>query len=155
MDASSVELRADMVEVNQLPAPFEADDVDRLAKLIQTKTPFYTRLQLSPLEAMAAYLLNLLVNAKEAAGTGGHVAVELTRREERLEIAVSDDGPGLSDEERQRIYDPFFTTKENGAGLGLALVKRFVEEADGRIRCESNGTRTTFCISIPAHRKAK
>ena len=48
MDAGSVEVRGDMEEVNQLPVPFAADDVDRLAELLNNKTPFFTRLQLSP-----------------------------------------------------------------------------------------------------------
>jgi signal transduction histidine kinase len=95
-------------------------------------------------------LLNLLVNAKEAAGEGGRIDVGLVRCDERVEIRVSDDGPGITDDDRPHIFDPFYTTKESGSGLGLALVKRFVEEADGRIQCESNGSGTTFCISLPA-----
>lgn len=100
-------------------------------------------------------MLNLLMNAKEATGENGKIDVGLVSRDERVEIHVTDDGPGIAEEDRQHIFDPFYTTKESGSGLGLALVNRFVEEADGRIDCESSGSRTTFCVSLPIAEKAK
>jgi len=95
-------------------------------------------------------LLNLLVNAKEAVGAGGRIEVGLTRRDEFYQVRVSDDGPGINEEDRGRIFDPFYTTKHGGTGLGLALVKRFVDEAGGRILCEASGGGTTFRILLPA-----
>jgi signal transduction histidine kinase len=94
-------------------------------------------------------VLNLLMNAKEATGQGGRIDLTLERRNDCVEIRVSDDGPGITNDDRQHIFDPFYTTKEGGSGLGLALVKRFVEEADGQIQCQSNGSGTTFCVSLP------
>jgi len=94
-------------------------------------------------------LLNLLMNAKESIGAGGHINVQLSSQDEFLQLRVFDDGEGIDEEDRNRIFDPFFTTKEQGSGLGLPLVKRFVEEADGEIRCESVVGGATFCISLP------
>jgi signal transduction histidine kinase len=100
-------------------------------------------------------MLNLLMNAKEAAGEGGRIDVGLANHDERVEIRVSDDGPGIPEGDREHIFEPFYTTKEGGSGLGLALVKRFVEEADGRVYCDSNGRGTTFCLVLPALVTAK
>jgi signal transduction histidine kinase len=95
-------------------------------------------------------MLNLLMNAKDATGEGGRIDVDLVRRDDRFEIRVSDDGPGIADDDRRHIFDPFYTTKQGGSGLGLALAKRLVEEARGRIDCRSGRSGTTFCVSLPA-----
>lgn len=85
-------------------------------------------------------MLNLLNNAKEAAGADGQIEVRLSRRgRDVVEITVADNGPGVLPADRERIFDPFYSTKELGTGLGLALVKRFVEEARGTVVCEGNG----------------
>jgi signal transduction histidine kinase len=83
-------------------------------------------------------IMNLLNNAREAVGTGGRVVVQAGRQRDGIEIVVADNGPGVPVAERERIFDPFYSTKELGTGLGLALVKRFVEEAGGSILCENN-----------------
>jgi signal transduction histidine kinase len=83
-------------------------------------------------------VLNLLNNAREAAGPGGQIDVEVLRRRNQVEIVVADNGRGLPAAERQRIFDPFYSTKDLGTGLGLSLVKRFVQEADGTVVCEDN-----------------
>jgi signal transduction histidine kinase len=95
-------------------------------------------------------LLNLLNNAREAAGCGGRIEIEVVRSHGGIELIVSDSGPGVPASHLQRIFEPFFTTKETGVGLGLALVKRFVEEAGGNVHCEANeagGSR--FCVWLP------
>jgi signal transduction histidine kinase len=86
-------------------------------------------------------MLNLLTNAKEAVGVDGRIEVSLARRSrDQIEIVVADNGPGVAPADRERIFDPFYSTKELGTGLGLALVKRFVDEAGGTVACEPNGT---------------
>lgn len=94
-------------------------------------------------------LLNLLHNAAEASSSGGKIVVAVGARSGVVELSVADNGHGISDEDRTRIFEPFFTTKSDGTGLGLALVKRFVDEADGEIHCEQNpGGGTIFRIRL-------
>lgn len=81
---------------------------------------------------------NLVSNAKDAVGHGGTVRINVRAEEETVEISIDDDGPGIPPADRERVFEPFFSTKEASTGLGLALVKRFVEEAGGRVACERN-----------------
>jgi signal transduction histidine kinase len=66
-------------------------------------------------------LVNLMRNAVEAAGPAGRVAVRVRARGDRVEVDVSDNGPGISSEARAHLFEPFFTTKPSGTGLGLAV----------------------------------
>jgi signal transduction histidine kinase len=106
-------------------------------------------------QALGEVLSNLVVNAIEAQPNGGRVRIGLAREGDRLEICVEDDGPGVSEEIRSRIFQPFFTTKATGTGLGLAIVARRVDEMGGTIECESpvNGVHgTRFRVAVPAPR---
>ena len=74
-------------------------------------------------------LLNLMMNAVQAVGEGGHVRLSASARPDGrgIEIEVCDDGPGIPPENLERIFNPFFTTRATGTGLGLAIVHRIVE----------------------------
>ena len=76
-------------------------------------------------------LSNLLINATQATPAGGSVIVEVMVEGKELIVAVTDSGPGISRELRERIWEPFFTTKQRGTGLGLAIVRKRTEEAGG------------------------
>ncbi len=87
---------------------------------------------------MGQALLNLLLNAAEAAGSGGCVQIGCHRhvaqdRNGQLVLVIEDDGPGIGAEVMDRIFNPFFTTKDTGTGLGLAIVHRIIEAHDGSI----------------------
>lgn len=81
-------------------------------------------------------LLNLLLNAIQALDSGGHVEIGavLNAAESRLHLWVEDDGPGIALPETDRIFEPFYTTKEKGTGLGLAIVNKIVENHNGEIK---------------------
>jgi signal transduction histidine kinase len=98
-------------------------------------TPLYVRIDRNRFRQIA---INLLNNAREAAGPCGQIDVEVSRRRDQVEIVVADNGRGLPAAERQRIFDPLHSTRNLGTGLGLSLVKRFVEEAHGTVLCEDN-----------------
>jgi signal transduction histidine kinase len=97
-------------------------------------------------------LLNLVRNAKEAMPQGGRIRVAVGLVASGwVRLAVGDSGPGISPENLSKIFDPFFSTKEKGTGLGLALVQQIVSDHGGRIEVDlppSGGT--TFAILLPA-----
>jgi signal transduction histidine kinase len=103
-------------------------------------------------EALNDILTNLVVNALDAASRGGRVQVEVSRKDGNGLIAVEDDGPGVAAELREKILQPFFTTKTQGTGLGLAIVARRASDAGGKLEFESpvkNGRGTRFYVTLP------
>jgi signal transduction histidine kinase len=99
-------------------------------------------------------LINLLLNALQAMPGGGSVVVSASRerREGRwiASVEVADDGRGMSEETTARLFQPFFTTKAQGTGLGLAVVRRFVEAHGGRVAVRSSeGHGSTFTLLLP------
>jgi signal transduction histidine kinase len=111
---------------------------------------------LPPVQGVGAELnqiwANLVDNALDAVGTGGHVAVVARQERQRVVVEVADDGPGIPPDIRERIFDPFFTTKDvgKGTGLGLDIVRRTLERHDGEIDVESRPGRTVFRVRLPA-----
>lgn len=94
---------------------------------------------------------NLVRNAYEALPEGGRIEVRVHAFDGRICLTVSDDGPGMSGRTLAHAFDRYFTTKENGTGLGLALVRDTVHEAGGRVEVESRrGIGTRFDIWLPA-----
>ncbi len=104
--------------------------------------------------------LNLFLNAKDAMPGGGSLRVS-TLNGESVSVSVSDTGSGIAPENIQRIYDPFFTTKNSpregqprGTGLGLSVTYGIIQEHAGKIRVESHpGAGTTFTLDFPLSRK--
>ncbi len=98
-------------------------------------------------------VLNLIKNAEEAIDNGGEIGISLDLEDPEVVIRVKDNGPGVPEELRERIFEPYFSTKENGTGLGLVTVKRVVEDHGGTISVESKpGNGAKFEIRIPRRR---
>jgi signal transduction histidine kinase len=96
-------------------------------------------------------VLNLVKNAAEAAGSGGLVEVLVEGAPGGARIAVRDSGPGLSEEARAKLYEPFFTTKDAGTGLGLAVSQGIVRAHGGQIEVESlPAGGAQFVVRLPA-----
>ncbi len=95
--------------------------------------------------------LNLLVNAMQILPEGGVIAISIVPAQDGYAgFTVHDNGPGMSEEVRARIFEPFFTRREGGAGLGLTFVQRVVQEHRGRVSVESRlGHGTTFRVILP------
>jgi signal transduction histidine kinase len=100
--------------------------------------------------ALRRALLNLLRNALEASPQGGQVRLSAVRRGERVALLVQDDGPGVSEAARERLFTPFFTTKEKGLGLGLALARRIALAHGGAARLEPSAKGARFALELPA-----
>lgn len=95
-------------------------------------------------------ILNLLVNARQAMPQGGKAIVRLRPRDGQVQLDVADTGCGIPPEEQPRIFEAFFSTKDDGTGLGLAVAKRTIEDLGGQISFESRlGRGTTFYIVLP------
>ena len=96
--------------------------------------------------------LNILLNAIQAMPAGGHLTVTTARgpRGRGEEISFTDDGQGLDPETLKKVFNPFFTTKEKGSGLGLPIVKSIIESHQGSIKIDSApGEGTTITITLP------
>ncbi len=100
---------------------------------------------------LRAVLLNLVRNSREAMAGGGVLRVRTQAADGAVEIQVADTGRGIPPDDLTRIFEPFYSTKERGTGLGLAFVQQVVGEHGGTIGCESEvGRGTTFTIRLPA-----
>ena len=100
--------------------------------------------------------LNLVLNALQVLPVGAHVTVRTVRGNDgRVGFEVVDDGPGIPADLRERIFTPFFSRREGGTGLGLALVHRMVQANGGTVSVESAvGRGTTFRVELPTARRA-
>ena len=102
--------------------------------------------------ALRQVLMNLVLNAQQAMGEGGAITIRIGRDGAELfgTIEVSDTGPGIPEEMRAKLFKPFQTSKAEGHGIGLALVKRFVDNFGGSVEVESeSGRGTTFRLRLP------
>lgn len=108
---------------------------------------------------MRQVLWNLVRNGVQATGAGTTVTVSVEEKAERVEMAVSDEGPGIAPEAAEKIFDAFYTTRAGGAGIGLAVVRRIIDDhafvgatievRGGRNGAESNGTQgATFAVEL-------
>jgi len=95
-------------------------------------------------------VFNIVVNSIEAMENGGTLSFEASVKGDDAEIRISDTGPGIPAAVRERIYDLYFTTKENGSGIGLAMTYRIVQLHDGTIDFNSEpGRGTSFSLRFP------
>jgi signal transduction histidine kinase len=109
-------------------------------------------------EALNDIVSNLVVNALEATPRGGRVIVSAASKDRVCTLEVEDDGPGIPAVLREKILQPFFTTKSQGTGLGLAIVARRVAEFGGKVDWESpvrEGTGTRFHVTLPMEETSK
>jgi signal transduction histidine kinase len=102
--------------------------------------------------------VNLVRNAVQAIRGGKHegdvrgrVVVRAEKRDDGVDLVIEDDGPGVPESSRERVFDPYFTTKAEGTGLGLAIVKKIVVEHNGAISVHASEALggAAFVVSLP------
>jgi signal transduction histidine kinase len=99
---------------------------------------------------MKQALLNLIKNAIAAMGGGGTLTISSAVRDAEVEIGIQDSGTGIPEEILSKIFEPYFTTKETGSGLGLTLVFKIIREHRGEVSVKSKeGEGACFTISLP------
>jgi len=127
---------------------FRKDDIcqNRITVLQDLSTELWT--EMDP-KHTRQILWNLLLNAAQAIDGRGTIHVSSKTAEDMIQVAVKDDGCGMSEEAVSKIFDPFFTTKAHGTGLGLSIVYRLLESYNGRLDVESlQGQGSTFTIYL-------
>ena len=123
---------------------------------ITVKTKLARNLTATPVDApqLQQVLVNLVKNAMQAMTTGGTLTLQTGETSEDVWMSVTDTGGGIPQEQINRIFEPFYTTKKKGTGLGLMIVQRIIRAHNGRIELDSHvGRGTTFRIWLPLHEK--
>jgi signal transduction histidine kinase len=102
-------------------------------------------------EQLHQVLLNLLLNAFDAIGRDGQVTIRIAENAQGFAvITVTDSGPGIPQTVRDRVFEPFVSTKESGTGLGLTICRRIVEDHGGRIEAtDGRGEGAIFTVTLP------
>ena len=102
--------------------------------------------------SLTEVFFNLIHNAIQAMSEGGNLTISTTyeQKDNYIRVVFENSGPGISQEDIGKIFEPFYTTKQMGTGLGLAIVKKKLEEVKGLIHVESEDSTTKFIVNIPS-----
>jgi len=149
----------EMKEVDIIPLldktlSFMGPEIERHAITIEKQyTPFVPPLMLNT-DGMRQVFINLIRNAIQAMPTGGVLRIGVAYARGHVLASLSDSGPGIPEGQREKIFEPYFTTREEGTGLGLMIVQRIVSEHGGEILVSSSpGKGTTMTVKLPVPSK--
>jgi signal transduction histidine kinase len=141
-----VDLGALIAEVGALVRP----DMDRKGVKLDLRNELGRVAILGDPDLLKQALLNVVVNAVEAMPQGGNLTMELSRQGEHVVLAVTDTGNGIPEDLRQKVFQLYFTTKNGGSGLGLAMTFRAMQLHNGSIEfATQSGGGTTFWLRFP------
>ncbi|MCP4640139.1 MAG: PAS domain-containing protein [bacterium] len=135
--------------VTSVVGSFEAELRERSIELETELDPALPETKLDA-EFFTQALNNIVQNSVDAMPAGGRLRVQTRKREDVCEVVVSDTGSGVSEQDAPMIFAPFFSTKEQGMGLGLTIASRIAQQHDGELALESNSDDgTSFSIRLP------
>lgn len=138
--------------------------LDRIVPIVRTLTREVATLEVAialgpddeaaaPVDQIEQLVVNLCLNARDASPVGATITLAARAVDDHLELEVADQGSGMTPEVLARIWEPYFTTKPHGNGIGLATVKAIVEDAGGTIAVETApGTGSRFTVCLPRRR---
>jgi nitrogen fixation/metabolism regulation signal transduction histidine kinase len=152
MAVENIDIRALMAETIALIRP-QAEDQGVEVTLEDEKSPVEV---LGDRERLKSCFSNIAINALQAMPGGGHFSARVARLDGGVEVTMSDTGAGISEEALGKIFEPYFSTKQAGFGLGLAVTKAIVDEHRGSIEVKSRlNEGTTFTVKLPASDQGK
>ena len=141
----------DLVDVLEDVMLFTSRFASQADVVIDRELPSDLPRVMSDPDQLKQVFLNLVTNAVQAMEeSGGTITVSAAEQGDFVEVSVSDTGPGIPAEEMGKVFDPFYSTRDAGTGLGLTIVHRIIDEHDGHIEVESSREGTTFRVSLPA-----
>lgn len=123
---------------------------------LHVKTRLARELPITPIDStqIQQVLVNLVKNAMQAMTRGGTLSLQTGEGADGVWVSVSDTGGGIPQDQINRIFEPFYTTKKKGTGLGLMIVQRIIRSHGGRMELESQvGRGTTFRVWLPLHER--
>ena len=140
--------------VNQVKILIEKDALQRNIELKISDLDSLPELKLDSIQLQQA-LLNICINAFEAMPQGGKLQISATlagKNKQHVQVTISDSGAGIAKEKLAKIFDPFYSDKSDGTGLGLTIVRQIIENHDGNIQVKSGKTTgTQFIFTLPVH----
>ena len=140
----------DVTEVLASVLDFSREELERAGVEVVRELPPDTPRALADEGQLRQVFLNLLRNAREAMLGGGRLTIATRPLEHEVEVTLRDTGRGMTEAVRARIFEPFFSTKEDGTGLGLAVCQQILKSHGGALSCESEpGRGTTFSVRLP------
>jgi signal transduction histidine kinase len=153
--ARGYEIQPEAVDLHLLVTEllrFVEPENDRLGISVRSSLDPAGRMVVADPKYLRLALMNLVVNAQQAMGDGGgELFVETRTRDGLVDIRVTDTGPGIEEDKLTRIWQPFFSTKTGGTGLGLPTTRRILEALGGDIQVFSEvGRGTRFTVSLPS-----
>jgi signal transduction histidine kinase len=117
---------------------------------IETQLPEKPVMVAADAEKLKSCFSNIVINAIQAMPDGGLLSIDMREDAERVVVRFVDTGPGIPEDALDRVFEPYYSTKDTGTGLGLAVTRKIVDEHGGQIRVESTpGDGTTFEVELP------
>ena len=131
----------------------EPEIKDRGLKLTLKLRSALPALELDPDQIKQAFY-NIVKNSTQATQEGGEITVKTDMSDNHILITFDDTGEGISAENLSTVFQPYFTTKKSGTGLGLLIIRRIIREHGGDIKISSEqGSGTSVCISLPRQQR--
>ncbi len=100
-------------------------------------------------EQISRVFMNIILNGVQAMHQGGALEISCSPNKNKLETSIKDNGTGISDQDLEQIFEPFFSTKHKGSGLGLCICQQIIQDHEGEILVHSSPKGTEFKITIP------